>query len=472
MWTVPKPRYRKGSAAAGDEAEIAVNIGGVRVVLYGDDLNRYPESRLAELANCSSQSYEVVSSLCDDFDPSRKEFYFDRDPDAFKCIVDVYYFDEIHIKRGICPICFTKEMEFWRIDQSVLDECCRSYLTEKESELQEIAGKVKLILEDLEQDSCVSRYERCQRALWRLMEKPGSSMLARVVAIASFLFILVSSVVMCVGTIPELQVMNADGKLVEHPTLEAIETICILWFTLEYILRLAASPHKLHFALSFMNVIDFLAVMPFYVVLTLTYLGTTAMMELANVQQAVQALRIMRIARIFKLARHSSGLQTLTYALKRSLKELGLLLMYMGVGIFVFSALGYTMEQSHPETLFISIPQSFWWAIITMTTVGYGDIYPKTTLGKCNAAVSFLCGVIAIALPIHPIINNFVVFYNKQKVLETAAKHEVELMELKSGKDARAESAAQDEAADAPAGSATRTTRGDACKPANCTCRP
>nr|XP_057946414.1 potassium voltage-gated channel subfamily F member 1 isoform X1 [Doryrhamphus excisus] len=430
MWTIPKPRYRRCEE---DEPEITVNIGGVRVVLFGDVLNRYPESRLAELVNCSSaRNDELISSLCDDFDPGRKEFYFDRDPDAFKCIMDVYYFDEIHIKRGICPICFIKEMEFWKIDQSVLDECCKSYLSEKEGELKEIASKVKVILDDMEVNQNATRIQQCQRFLWRLMEKPGSSFPARVIAIASFLSILVSAVVMCVGTIPDLQVTDAEGKLVEHPTLEAIETACMMWFTAEYLLRLASSPNKLHFVLSFMNIIDFMAIIPFYVVLSLTYLGTTSMMELANVQQAVQALRIMRIARIFKLARHSSGLQTLTYALKRSLKELGLLLMYMGVGIFVFSALGYTMEQSHPETLFRSIPQSFWWAIITMTTVGYGDIYPKTTLGKCNAAVSFLCGVIAIALPIHPIINNFVVFYNKQKVLETAAKHEVELMELKS----------------------------------------
>ncbi|CAL8299224.1 unnamed protein product [Boreogadus saida] len=361
MWTIPKPRYKNGSAGEESEDEIAVNIGG--------------------------------------------------------------------------------EMEFWKIDPSVLDECCKSDLSEKEVELKEIASKVLLILEDMDSEPPVTRSERCQRFLWKMMEKPGSSLVARVVAIASFLFILVSSMVMCVGTIPELQVMDTEGKLVEHPTLEAIETACILWFTVEYLLRLASSPNKLHFAFAFMNVIDFMAIVPFYVVLSLTYLGTSAMMELANVQQAVQALRIMRIARIFKLARHSSGLQTLTQALKRSLKELGLLLMYMGVGIFVFSALAYTMEQSHPETLFKSIPQSFWWAIITMTTVGYGDIYPKTTLGKCNAAVSFLCGVIAIALPIHPIINNFVVFYNKQKVLETAAMHEVELMELKSGRSARRTSA-------------------------------
>lgn len=439
MWTIPKPKYGSGLCA---EGQIAVNIGGVRAVLFGDVLKRYPESRLAELLDCSTRTSDIVPSLCDDFDPGRKEFYFDRDPDAFKCIVDVYYFDEIHIKRGICPVCFIKEMEFWKIDQSVLDECCKSYLSEKEEELKEIATKVKVILEDLEVERCVTRAQRCQRFLWKLMEKPGSSLPARIIAIASFLCVLVSAVVMCVGTIPELQVTDAEGKLVEPPTLEAIESGCMLWFTAEYLLRLASAPNKLHFALSIMNVIDFMAIMPFYVVLSLTYLDTASMIELANVQQAVQALRIMRIVRIFKLARHSSGLQTLTYALKRSLKELGLLLMYMGVGIFVFSALGYTMEQSHPETLFRSIPQSFWWAIITMTTVGYGDIYPKTTLGKCNAAVSFLCGVIAIALPIHPIINNFVVFYNKQKVLETAAKHEVELMELKSGREARRKSRA------------------------------
>ncbi|XP_061552653.1 potassium voltage-gated channel subfamily F member 1 [Phycodurus eques] len=445
MWTIPKPRYRSSSCGDG-EPEITVNIGGVRVVLFGDVLNRYPESRLAELVNCSAApNDELMSSLCDDFDPGRKEFYFDRDPDAFRCIIDVYYFDEIHIKRGICPICFIKEMEFWKIEQSALDECCKSDLSEKEGELREIASKVKVILEDMAEDQSATGTQRCQRFLWRLMEKPGSSFPARLVAIASFLSVLVSAVVMCVGTVPELQVTDAEGEPVEHPTLEAIETACMLWFTAEYLLRLAASPNKLDFAFSFMNIVDFMAIMPFYVVLGLTYLGTTSVMELGNVQQAVQALRIMRIARVFKLARHSSGLQTLTYALKRSLKELGLLLMYMGVGIFVFSALGYTMEQSHPETLFKSIPQSFWWAIITMTTVGYGDIYPKTTLGKCNAAVSFLCGVIAIALPIHPIINNFVVFYNKQQVLETAAKHEVELMELKSAGDAHRKDSDKDD---------------------------
>lgn len=427
--SLPEPGSQ--DSVAGDDIEIVVNVGGVRQVLYGDLLSQYPETRLAELINCLAGGYDTIFSLCDDYDPGKREFYFDRDPDAFKCVIEVYYFGEVHMKKGICPICFKNEMDFWKVDLKFLDDCCKSHLSEKREELEEIARRVQLILDDLGVDAAEGRWRRCQKCVWKFLEKPESSCPARIVAVLSFLLILVSSVVMCMGTIPELQVVDAEGNRVEHPTLENVETACIGWFTLEYLLRLFSSPNKLHFALSFMNIVDVLAILPFYVSLTLTHLGAR-MMELTNVQQAVQALRIMRIARIFKLARHSSGLQTLTYALKRSFKELGLLLMYLAVGIFVFSALGYTMEQSHPETLFKSIPQSFWWAIITMTTVGYGDIYPKTTLGKLNAAISFLCGVIAIALPIHPIINNFVRYYNKQRVLETAAKHELELMELNS----------------------------------------
>ncbi|XP_028997810.1 potassium voltage-gated channel subfamily F member 1-like [Betta splendens] len=467
MWGIQRTRYADcNGSEASEETEIVVNIGGVKQVLYADVLHRYPDTRLAELVDCSLKSAEEIALLCDDYDSDTGEFYFDRDPEAFKCIIELYYYGEIHMKRGICPICFMKEMEFWKIDSDCLDACCKCHLKEVEDELAEIAEKVRTILVDREGDPSAGGWQRLQIGIWRLMEKPESSLPAHVIAIVSFVFILVSSVVMCVGTIPDIQVEDSEGNLTEHPTLEIIETICIGWFTIEYLLRLISSPNKIKFVLSFMNIIDFLAIMPFFVVLILTSFGA-GVMELANVQQAVQALRIMRIARIFKLARHSSGLQTLTSALKSSFKELGLLLMYMGVGVFLFSALGYTMEQNHPDTLFTSIPQSFWWAVITMTTVGYGDVYPKTTLGRCNAAISFLCGVIAIALPIHPIINNFVLFYNKQQVLETAAKHEIELMALRCSREE------QDAAPGAPKracgagerGSSTRSCHSDTYAP-------
>ncbi|XP_076874278.1 voltage-gated potassium channel regulatory subunit KCNF1-like [Brachyhypopomus gauderio] len=435
MRETPRTCFAGCNASVGSEVtEIVVNIGGVKQVLYVEALNRYPETRLAELANCSSGNASDLSDLCDDYDVRKGEFYFDRDPDVFKCIIELYYYGEVHMKKGICPECFKKEMEFWGVDVDFLDECCKGNLKEVEEELAQIAKKVRTILHNDEGTASASMGKRCQLFLWKLMEKPESSYLARVVTILSFVFSILSSVVMCVSTIPELHTHDSGGQEVENPTLQYIEMVCIIWFTAEYVLRLASAPNKVRFVFSFMNMVDFLTIMPFYLMLVLINLGT-AVTELASVQHAVQALRVMRIVRIFKLARHSEGLHTLTYALKSSLKELLLLLIYMGMGIFLFSVVGYALEQSHPDTLFTSFSQSFWWAIITMTMVGYGDVYPKTTLGRCNAAVSFLCGIIAIALPMHLIINRFVIFYSKQRLLDVAAKHEIELLELRSKED-------------------------------------
>ena len=99
-------------------------------------------------------------------------------------------------------------------------------------------------------------------------------------------------------------------------------------------------------------------------------------------RRIAQIFRIMRILRIFKLARHITGLQTLGMTLKNSYKELGLLMLVVIMGMLIFSGLAYVGEKDEEGTMFDSMPTALYWAIITMTSVGYGDIHPVSWFGK------------------------------------------------------------------------------------------
>lgn len=166
------------------------------------------------------------------------------------------------------------------------------------------------------------------------------------------------------------------------------EWIITVLFTIEYLLRLYSIGKPLRYAFSFYGIVDFLSILPTYI--SLFFPG-------AHYLLIIRIFRVLRIFRILKFVQYISEAQTMAKALKASRRKITVFLFYVLVIVITVGAVMYLIEGE--EHGFTSIPHSIYWAIVTLTTVGYGDISPQTPLGQFLASLVMLLGYGIIAVP-------------------------------------------------------------------------
>ena len=159
-------------------------------------------------------------------------------------------------------------------------------------------------------------------------------------------------------------------------------------FTIEYALRLFSAPNRLRYAFSFFCIVDLLSVLPSY--LSLLFVGVQYLL-------VIRVLRILRVFRVLKLKAYMQQAGFLASALKTSQQKITVFFLSLVLLVTIFGSIIYVVEG--PENGFTSIPLSIYWAVVTMTTVGYGDMSPKTPLGQAIATMVMITGYSIIAVP-------------------------------------------------------------------------
>ncbi|KAB1256132.1 Potassium voltage-gated channel subfamily G member 2 [Camelus dromedarius] len=318
----PGPELLGGGGGGVRARHVIINVGGCRVRLAWAALARCPLARLERLRAC--RGHDELLRVCDDYDVSRDEFFFDR----------------------------------------------------------RLAGKLF---------ACVS-----------------------------VAFVAVTAVGLCLSTMPDIRAEEERGECSPKcRNLFVLETVCVAWFSFEFLLRSLQAESKCAFLRTPLNIIDIVAILPFYVSLLVGLAarpgaGGNKLLERAGL--VLRLLRALRVLYVMRLARHSLGLRSLGLTVRRCAREFGLLLLFLCVAMALFAPLVHLAERElGARRDFSSVPASYWWAVISMTTVGYGDMVPRSLPGQVVALSSILSGILLMAFPVTSIFHTFSRSYSELK---------------------------------------------------------
>ncbi|XP_056121780.1 potassium voltage-gated channel subfamily G member 4 [Rhinichthys klamathensis goyatoka] len=413
-----------------DHSKLAlINVGGDRYTFPWSTLDEFPLSRLGQLRQCRSP--DEIAQLCDDYDETRRELFFDRSSVAFRIIFNFLAAGKLRLLRQVCAVSLSDELSYWGIDPAHMERCCRRKML---SCVEEVGEKKKKEDERRQRRLALQRplargtgYVGLMNRLQEIVENPHSGWPGKIFACFSVVMIAVTVISLCISTIPDPEDRGECSEKCRN--IFIVETVCVAWFSMEFLLRLLQAQRKLQFVRNPLNIIDVIAILPYYISLVVDSEDESEEAELHGASRGyldklgliLRVMRALRILYVMRLARHSLGLQTLGVTMQRSIREFGLLLLFLCVAVALFSPLVHLAEKEFAKGKatgphsFSSIPSSYWWAIISMTTVGYGDMVPHSIPGQVVAFSSILSGILIMAFPATSIFHVFSRSYHELK---------------------------------------------------------
>ncbi|XP_063419278.1 potassium voltage-gated channel protein Shaw-like [Mytilus trossulus] len=406
---------------------VYINVGGTLFQTKLSTLQKYPDTLLGSITN-----------LSEFYNKEHEQFYFDRNPELFNTVLDYYRNDVIHLPTHLCGWLWKSELEFWKIPLAHISECCfQTYVKYDEKETTATKLREMFATASFENSYSPSPFNKIRHRIWQFIDEPASSTYARVFSIIFLVTVVVSAIIPCLQTHPNVRIqrfnettidqyillnpdtwVNPDNhkevlllSTYEPSWLYNLNLFTIVFFTLESIVRFVSCPSKCRFFLEWLNVLDlFLNIVMwsrFIIALSISdVIAESQHVILVHFISFCSAASVLRLLKFFRVAKQYNSLRILFLAVRASFKQLGLLLLTFMIIAWVFSNIIYYAEIRQPDT-FPNMLDGLWWSMVTMTTVGYGDMYPKGPLGRVVGATCAMIGILVIAMPIAVIAGNF-----------------------------------------------------------------
>ncbi|XP_068095701.1 voltage-gated potassium channel KCNC1-like [Hyperolius riggenbachi] len=409
---------------------LVINVGGIRFETYASTLLSFPGTKLSALA-------ELPPNEVGNFDHQRNEFFFDRNPKVFGYILDYYRTKHLHCSDNMCKALIVEELNFWELNTSHLSHCCWLKINNKSQVMEEFSSWEEATqIEEQQFPINTGRIDyswrgRWQPRIWNLLQNPYSSLASMCVAAISLLFTIAAIIIFFEETkrhfayvVNKTVLIEVDSYHTFHqemdyegvPYLIYLELLCVIWFLIEFGARLFFCPNRKKFLKHPLNWVDFLSLFPVFIELIAE--GQMHRMDILwQILGFMRTVYILKLFRLILLIEGSLVLRVLSGTLRAITREIIILLLVLALETILFATLAYYAEWVGAEhyavtPLFGDIYSCCWFAIITLTTVGYGDLYPQSTFGKVITSLTAICGILTIVLPIPILMIKFQHYYS------------------------------------------------------------